>query len=868
MDSFIAFGSLFLLFLALGAVLGWISFFKYQKLNEQVQVLQKTINRIKTSSGVQETAKAEEVKPVRKVMRREEKKTVITPASVPPTSTSTSTTEPSFTSVKQSKILPTSSLFNKIAENWMVWLGGICVGLAGIFLVKYSIDAGVLGPTQRVVAGYCAGIGLHALAEWLRRKTGESHPSFAALAGGASITLYAATLAALHLYQLFSPGIAFTILAVISIFTMLLALRDGPVLAIIGILGAYVVPILVSDNSGNILGAMVYGLIISAAALFLIRYVYRPWLWYGILAGGLGWWLISLSSFYADGYRGFYLAAFAYCLLAIPSFDWMLNRPEDDCEPEFEVKNQWLSFLHPVNIGLSLIILAQTYSIVVEGFSNHAFFLWAPLYLIILLIAGSRENTRYLPWLSLIAGWFSWLFCGVEFVNDTIQLRGLGVEIQQYFLLFSLGMILLYSGVTWMISRGKQFSHISYSLITLAPVVWLALAYLLVSDLSVSWEWSLGGALLSILYIMLANYKERNEPDCPEGMWLILAGHFSFSLAAAMFLREATLTLVLAVQVLSLVYVMNMYRMDALKWMVKGILALVIIRLTLNPWLLQYSAETHWSLWTYGGTTLFCFMASLLLSQEKPLKKWLEAASLHLFVLFLASETRYWLYDGNIFVKDYTLLEASINTMLWAGLGVVYHYRSRISDYLEGYYSFCSKLLLALALGNYLLVLTFFNPLFDWGVIGQTPIWNLLLLSYGGPILMGLICIFFHKVIYRKYSAIFTGLSLFVFVNLEIRHLWQRGMNLDLPIRDGELYTYSIVWLVMAIPTILVAANANLPKLNKAGMVLLSLVIAKIFLVDMADLEGLLRVASFMGLGLSLLGLAFLYQKITGDKNV
>lgn len=39
------------------------------------------------------------------------------------------------------------------------------------------------------------------------------------------------------------------------------------------------------------------------------------------------------------------------------------------------------------------------------------------------------------------------------------------------------------------------------------------------------------------------------------------------------------------------------------------------------------------------------------------------------------------------------------------------------------------------------------------------------------------------------------------------------------------------------------------------------LVIGKIFLFDMADLEGLLRVASFMGLGLSLLGLAYLYQR-------
>jgi uncharacterized membrane protein len=49
--------------------------------------------------------------------------------------------------------------------------------------------------------------------------------------------------------------------------------------------------------------------------------------------------------------------------------------------------------------------------------------------------------------------------------------------------------------------------------------------------------------------------------------------------------------------------------------------------------------------------------------------------------------------------------------------------------------------------------------------------------------------------------------------------------------------------------------------LYKAGMALLGLVIAKIFLVDMAGLQGLWRVAAFMGLGLALLGLAWMYRK-------
>jgi uncharacterized membrane protein len=45
-------------------------------------------------------------------------------------------------------------------------------------------------------------------------------------------------------------------------------------------------------------------------------------------------------------------------------------------------------------------------------------------------------------------------------------------------------------------------------------------------------------------------------------------------------------------------------------------------------------------------------------------------------------------------------------------------------------------------------------------------------------------------------------------------------------------------------------------------MVGVALTVAKVFLVDMAGLAGLVRVASFLGLGLSLAGLAWLNRRI------
>ncbi len=41
-----------------------------------------------------------------------------------------------------------------------------------------------------------------------------------------------------------------------------------------------------------------------------------------------------------------------------------------------------------------------------------------------------------------------------------------------------------------------------------------------------------------------------------------------------------------------------------------------------------------------------------------------------------------------------------------------------------------------------------------------------------------------------------------------------------------------------------------------------ALTVSKVFLIDASDLTGLYRVASFLGLGLSLIGIGYLYQRL------
>ncbi|MCD8513960.1 MAG: DUF2339 domain-containing protein [Nitrincola sp.] len=207
-------------------------------------------------------------------------------------------------------------------NNWMVWLGGGCIALSGIFLARYSIEQGLLGPTARIVLGLLLGLGMLLGAEWLRRKLESSYSAVAALAGGAIVMLYSVTLAALHLYQLWPPFFVFALLALISLAAMVLAVWHGPILAWIGIAGAYAVPLLIGGGSSDLLPVLIYVLIVTSSSLVLQRYVQQNWLFNLTLTGVLVWWWLLQLSGQSLEWVGLFLSVSAYLFLTIPQFNF------------------------------------------------------------------------------------------------------------------------------------------------------------------------------------------------------------------------------------------------------------------------------------------------------------------------------------------------------------------------------------------------------------------------------------------------------------------------------------------------------------------------------------------------------------------
>ena len=58
----------------------------------------------------------------------------------------------------------------RLGTRWVVWIGGLTLALGGVFLVRYSIEAGLLGPGVRMILGGAFALARLAAGEWARRK--------------------------------------------------------------------------------------------------------------------------------------------------------------------------------------------------------------------------------------------------------------------------------------------------------------------------------------------------------------------------------------------------------------------------------------------------------------------------------------------------------------------------------------------------------------------------------------------------------------------------------------------------------------------------------------------------------------------------
>ncbi len=160
-----------------------------------------------------------------------------------------------------------SDLEKFIGENLINKIG-IAILVVGVGIgAKYSIEHNLISPLTRIILGYLSAIAL--LATGIKLK--KNYESYSAvLVSGAMAIMYFITYAAHAFYALVPQHPAFGLMTVFTAFTVFAALKyNRAVIAHIGLVGAYAVPFLLSDGSGQAAVLFGYMAIINTGILII-----------------------------------------------------------------------------------------------------------------------------------------------------------------------------------------------------------------------------------------------------------------------------------------------------------------------------------------------------------------------------------------------------------------------------------------------------------------------------------------------------------------------------------------------------------------------------------------------------------------------
>jgi len=179
-----------------------------------------------------------------------------------------------------------------------IWAGGVTLAVAGFFLVKFSIEQGLLGPQVRVALGFLFGGLLLGGAEIAYRQEHRLADERVrqALAGAGLATLYASFYLAGSLYGLVGSTIAFLGLAGVTGAAILLSFRFGLPSAILGLVGGFAAPMLVGSEEANLPMLALYLALVTGGLTYAGNRQGRSWLALAALAGGFGWGFLILVS--------------------------------------------------------------------------------------------------------------------------------------------------------------------------------------------------------------------------------------------------------------------------------------------------------------------------------------------------------------------------------------------------------------------------------------------------------------------------------------------------------------------------------------------------------------------------------------------
>lgn len=775
----------------------------------------------------------------------------------------------------------------RLGTRWVVWIGGLALALGGFFMVRYSIEAGLVGPGVRVFLGGLFALALLGASEWTRRK--ESISNIAALpianipailtAAGTAVA-FATIYAAYALYGFLVPATAFVLLGIVAMGTLAAALLHGPALAGLGVVGAFVTPVLVSSGKPDYWALYIYLAIVTAASFGLARI--RLWRWLAVttivfavlwIFPGLDTGDLQVAPHAFHVVAGFVLAA----LLVVCGFMFGPTIEDGEIEPVSS------SSLGAYLFGAMLIVLSSAHAdlaLIVYTLLVGATLLVAWRALAATGALGAAAATVFI----VFAEW------AVRANPDMLVLPGgpmpgVGPVATDSSVTLHLVMAALFAagfGTAGFLAQGRSNSAIISVVWSAAgvatPIAILVALFARIAHLDRSIPFAILAVLLAAAFGAATEALTRREtrPGVAISAALFATGTLgALALALTFALEKGWLTIALALTSLGAAWISMQRSIPFLRWLAAIFAGIVTARIGYDPRIAGDAVGTtpifNWLLWGYGLPAASFWAASVFLrrsSDDAPLRV-VEAAAILFTALLAFMEIRH-LATGGDMISPPSLLEFALQVCVALAMAIgLERLRLRSRSIVHNVGAVVLTAIAGLISVFGLLILE--NPMI-WRIDVGGAVFNLLLLGYALPaVLMLLLSYAVVGDRGKVYANIIAGGALLfalTYVTLEIRRFYHGPILSTGPTTGAEQYTYSIGWLGFGVVLLGVGILVNSERARLASAVVIALTILKAFVIDMSTLTGVYRALSFMGLGIVLVAIGWLYQRILFRRQV
>lgn len=785
---------------------------------------------------------------------------------------------------------PARGLEEMLGTRWTVWVGGLALALGGIFLVRYSIEQGYFGPAARLAFASLFSALLLAAGEYLRRNELKTDivalptahiPGVLTAAG--TVAAFATVYGAHALYEFIGPATAFLALGVVGVATMALAVLHGPWLAVLGVLGAFATPVLVESSSPNVPALVIYLLFVTAAAFGIARLRLWRWVAAAAFAAAFAWAFPILGMLPRPSPDAVWFAAYVIGLLGLVAGILVLSihgtvaGPEDRPTDRFAVTAlslvAFLAFAGQLedDHGLIARLLALATVLTLLGLSWRV-----PAVAPAALTAGLFAVGSVFFWQIHVSPAF-WSDTFAEGADGLVTYRPravadfLGVVGTGGLLLLAAG----YLGAERATPRADRQALWFALAGTLSPVLLLATTWIRVAGFEQNTTFAAAGLGLAALFGAATGRLARREgPDRPSLAVAVYAVGTVGALGAALAigLDRGALTVALAMLVPALAWVHASRPIPTLRPLAVVVGLVVLARVAWDPRIVGEDLGTtpifNWLLYGYGIPAFgFAFAAwTFRRSGDDVWQRGLEGLAVAFAGLLGIFEIRHLVNHGEVFAPTSSLAEAG----LFATLGFVMsaaltRIAGRLGSAVYDGAAMVATVVGVLIAASGLLVLQ--NPMLTADSVGEGLVLNLLLLGYLLPALAAALAARLARPpvrplwFYRMLAA--TALVLgFAWATLMVRRVYHGPVIALGAGTDAELWTYSAVWLIFGLGLLVGGLLMASQPARLASAAILVLTILKVFLIDMAELTGLWRALSFIALGLVLVGIGMLYQRL------